>query len=379
MRWPLGILIPFGRIPLETAEGKPKVYNVIASVLISHEFESIKRKSKMIDSPFSIDGKELHSEMVKRVKRLYDQGFYEEAVNNAFKVLEERLREVTGKQETGVDLAQSAFHDVTGMLRDPNAWPSERQGTFQLFRAAFMAVRNGPAHRFVGMTKAESFDQIVLANRLLLIADIAHQRVNTTAAGSPGIPTIDFRSFDAGKQPIALDVNNDSKSEIILSSEDWNEVLVAYEDKGGKTSPIVVETLKDGVPFFNNAALVDIDGDGVNELVCLFVGDTMWTALLFYKYQNGRLEILKSDQVKADPNRFKPHFFDAQIVDFDKDGKLEVLSEPWGTVPEELWPANRDKAERTTHPGRVRYVWKWDATDAEFKCIRRELWYIGGR
>src|SRR5215216_1701335 len=120
----------------------------------------------------NLRGKNLHPDMARRVIERYRNRHYDDAVLAAFKVIEERLRDITGKTDARtMALLHETLNPTTGSLQDPQAWQTEREGIYTFFRSAFLAFRDRRAHGFLTTDEEEAFDLIVLANRLLLLIE----------------------------------------------------------------------------------------------------------------------------------------------------------------------------------------------------------------
>lgn len=328
----------------------------------------------------AIRGKRLHPEIARRVVRHFQAGNFEEASFNAFKVVDERLRRITG-QPGGepMEVIKEAFHPVTGLLRDQGAGAGEREGIHQLIRGAFLAYRNALGHRFVEPNEDEAFDIIVLANRILLIAEEANQR-RLTATTTVQAPIIKYGREDCSQPAIfQLDVDNDGEIETIIPSHDADKLFHVFKGSAENSRPFAVgpvHGLNGGL--IESMALADVDSDGLNELVCALGFDTS-TGLMVFKYVAGRYEALSTPNARQNDDA-PALFIDAQLTDYDNDGRLEVVSEPWADVPDDLMPEGQipeDPALRDW--GRVRYVWKWNRTQNLFELVQRTLLYIGGR
>lgn len=162
-----------------------------------------------------LHGKRLHLDLAKRVLPRFHAGFYDDAVLSAFKVIEEYLRSITGAQEIGVDLVKVAFNPSGGVLADPNALPAEREGLHLLFRGVFLAFRNAPAHRFMDLDAEAAFDLVVMANRLLLLAEEANQRRTGGVATRSDAPIIQYGTL-VSSGPMMLDTDNDGAAEMVI-------------------------------------------------------------------------------------------------------------------------------------------------------------------
>lgn len=322
----------------------------------------------------SLRGKSLHPEMAHRVIDRYNNRHYEDAVLAAFKVIEKRLRDTTGKSDAPIrELLHDTLNVTTGTLQDPVAWQSEREGMFGFFRSAFLAFRDRRAHEFVNTDAEEAFDLIVLANRLLLIIEQAQQQSQTQP------PTFNFsydrlssllRAYpsvpeDAAytPKPVFLDADNDGEPELLIpgglltSNGDRGEAFRVFKNIGETNQQIEVE--EGGYSFpANDILLADVDNDGNQEVVCTTrVGVGYNNILLVYKYRNGRYEVLKKDPQAATSIHEGFAFFNAHVGDINDDGQVEVVSEPKpsGAVPPP-----------------VRYVWKWSQKEGVFKFLYEE-------
>ncbi|HEY0606306.1 MAG TPA: TIGR02391 family protein [Herpetosiphonaceae bacterium] len=117
----------------------------------------------------------LDGELAVRCSHLLHIGAFDEAVRNAFVLLEERMRQAVGKEGmTGTDLANYAFSPTNGPLAIQLAQrTSEREGLRELYSGAFKLFRNPTAHGVVGYDAIEGKSIISLVNLLLKILDKA--------------------------------------------------------------------------------------------------------------------------------------------------------------------------------------------------------------
>jgi uncharacterized protein (TIGR02391 family) len=115
----------------------------------------------------------LDEELLNRCTDFLRTGKYDEAVRNAFILLEERLRVVVNKEGmTGTQLANYAFSPANGplakLLGNNDA---EKEGLRELFSGAFKLFRNPTAHGVVGYDRVEGKSIIGLVNLLLKIVN----------------------------------------------------------------------------------------------------------------------------------------------------------------------------------------------------------------
>ncbi|MDP9368785.1 MAG: TIGR02391 family protein, partial [Chloroflexota bacterium] len=291
-----------------------------------------------------------------------------------------RLRELTGSAETGLDLIRLAFNPTHGVLLDPNSQPGEREGLHLLFRGSFLYFRNRSGHGFPDYTAEEAFDLIVLTNRLYLLVEETYQRRQSQTGGERAAPSIEYATDEIQSTPFLLDTDNDGEAEVVVRGRDLAEGFAVYDPSRGGLQPVEVERIEGGVVWpLGDLVLADVDNDGLNEVVSVYAATTA-SVMLSHKYRNGRYEVLPRAATYRE--RYHPWFVDAHITDFDDDGQLEVVGEPWGSVPGDLIPDDYDPSQHfdELHPwGRIRYVWRWNRAADGFDLAQRELLYIGGR
>jgi uncharacterized protein (TIGR02391 family) len=112
----------------------------------------------------------LDDELRRRCAPLIHMGAFDEAVRNAFVLLEERLRQATGNDGlTGVQLANNAFAAEGRLTKHLGQTPAEREGLRELYSGAFKLFRNPAAHNVVGYSDAQGKSIIGLVNLLLEI------------------------------------------------------------------------------------------------------------------------------------------------------------------------------------------------------------------
>lgn len=322
----------------------------------------------------TLRGKSLHPQMARRVIGRYNNGYYEDAVLAAFKVIERRLRDITGKPDAPVrELLHDTLNVTTGTLQDAKAWQSEREGMFGFFRSAFLAFRDRRAHEFVDTDAEEAFDLIVLANRMLLRIEQGQQHSQPQAATpsfnydrlssllKAGLTVHDDAAYRP--KPVFLDADNDGEPELLIpgqvlsSNREEGEVFRVLKNIGETNQQIEVERGAYSFPA-NDILLADVDNDGYQEVVCTApVGVGYNNNLLVYKYRNGRYEVLEKDPHAVTGVHEGPSFFNAHVGDINDDGQVEVISEPKlaGTVPPP-----------------VRYVWKWNQKAGFFEFLYKE-------
>jgi uncharacterized protein (TIGR02391 family) len=112
------------------------------------------------------------AELRERCQADFVAGRYSLAVRNAFTLLETRIRHesLAPRDKSGVDLAIHAFEPQNGKI-PVGLSESEREGTYLLFRGAFIAFRNPAAHndQLVGLDRDGAFRQLALVDLLLTL------------------------------------------------------------------------------------------------------------------------------------------------------------------------------------------------------------------
>ncbi|WP_436789639.1 TIGR02391 family protein [Yinghuangia sp. YIM S10712] len=123
----------------------------------------------------------VHSDIEKAAGQLYADAHYSDAVLRAFKVVEHRVQQVTGSDEIGQRLMNSAFGGTSPKLdiaRTPG--PSsggERDGYRMLYIGAMVGIRNVRAHGEHSLDDAdEARDAISFASLLMRRIDWAVSR-----------------------------------------------------------------------------------------------------------------------------------------------------------------------------------------------------------
>jgi uncharacterized protein (TIGR02391 family) len=121
----------------------------------------------------------LHQDLRGAAYDVLVRGNFQQAVAEAFRVLEVKVRNASGLEGIGATLMRAAFHEDTGPLRSDVPDRGERQALPHLFAGAFGWVRNPASHRDVSMDDVNNaLEQLMLASLLLRITDerIAAQR-----------------------------------------------------------------------------------------------------------------------------------------------------------------------------------------------------------
>jgi uncharacterized protein (TIGR02391 family) len=119
----------------------------------------------------------LHPAIADRVWSLLNRGDFGTAMMEAFRAVEEAIRDAAGfpAGAHGVRMMRDAFHKENGPLTDANEPETEREALAHLFAGAIGRYRNPLAHRIVKVDVQTAREACVLASHLLRIVDNRRQ------------------------------------------------------------------------------------------------------------------------------------------------------------------------------------------------------------
>lgn len=120
------------------------------------------------------------STLIKACKSNYDSGNYWDAVFNALRHLEVRVRKKSSlpAADVGADLMERAFKPNIGSLKIPScATPGEEDGFKNITKGMMMFHRNAKGHREEQIDRTLALKIIGYIDYLLQIVDTAEKRV----------------------------------------------------------------------------------------------------------------------------------------------------------------------------------------------------------
>ena len=112
-----------------------------------------------------------NGELLSRCLGHFTSEEYEDSVFNAFKLVEEKVRNKAGlgAGDLGVDLMTKALHPRTGKLVIPTCkLPPEQEGVYNLFKGAIAFYKNPSSHRSVVYDNRLSVIRVIALAELLL-------------------------------------------------------------------------------------------------------------------------------------------------------------------------------------------------------------------
>lgn len=116
-------------------------------------------------------------DLARRSFKHFDSGDYQEAIQQAFILLEERIRSKADLPQdmVGSKLCQTAFAPTEGPLSTGETG-GEQEGVRSLFKGSFLAFRNASHHRFLDeehLDTERAYSLLCLINMLLTMTDEA--------------------------------------------------------------------------------------------------------------------------------------------------------------------------------------------------------------
>ncbi len=134
------------------------------------------------DEPHPFETRNIHPDLPSKVRQLFDDGYWEQSVFEAFKFIEKEVKRASGlRGKTGYALMMDAFNEDRSKVR-LNALVTEseideQKGFKFIFAGAATGIRNPRGHEVdIGDTPDEALDYLALASLLLRRLDAAGVR-----------------------------------------------------------------------------------------------------------------------------------------------------------------------------------------------------------
>lgn len=134
------------------------------------------------DTPHPFEARNIHPDIPKKVRDLFDDGYCEQAVFEALKFIEKEVKRISGiRGKTGYGLMMDAFNESSAKIRlndlVSESEIDEQRGYKNLFAGAAAGIRNPRGHEIdIGDTPDEALDYLGLASLLLRRLDAAGVR-----------------------------------------------------------------------------------------------------------------------------------------------------------------------------------------------------------
>ena len=128
------------------------------------------------------DMRDIHPRVSEKARSLFDDGHYAQATFEAFKLVENEVRQASKLSQGGFPLMMAAFSEKSPKIRlnkmSSRSETDEQQGFKVIFAGAMLAIRNPRGHE-VGVAESpdECLEHLGLASLLLRRLDVA-RRVN---------------------------------------------------------------------------------------------------------------------------------------------------------------------------------------------------------
>ncbi|MEU4523453.1 TIGR02391 family protein [Amycolatopsis sp. NPDC024027] len=134
------------------------------------------------NEPHPFELRNIHPELPSKVRKLFDDGHWEQAVFEAFKFIEKEVKRISGlRGKTGYALMMEAFNESNAKIKLNNLGTDseidEQRGYKSIFAGAAAGIRNPRGHEVdIGDTPDEAMDYLALASLLLRRLDAANVR-----------------------------------------------------------------------------------------------------------------------------------------------------------------------------------------------------------
>ncbi len=134
------------------------------------------------EEPHPFETRNIHPDLPTKVRKLFDDGHWEQSVFEAFKFIEKEVKRISGIcAKTGYQLMMDAFNEngskvqLNGLATESEI--DEQKGYKFIFTGAAAGIRNPRGHEVdIGDTPDEALDYLALASLLLRRLDAAGLR-----------------------------------------------------------------------------------------------------------------------------------------------------------------------------------------------------------
>lgn len=134
------------------------------------------------EEPHPFETRNIHPDFPNKVRALFDDGYGEQSVFEAFKFIEKEVKSISKlRNRTGYALMMEAFNEDTAKIKlnqlKTESEIDEQRGYKFIFAGAAAGIRNPRGHEIdIGDTPDEALDYLALASLLLRRLDAAGVR-----------------------------------------------------------------------------------------------------------------------------------------------------------------------------------------------------------
>jgi len=134
------------------------------------------------EEPHPFETRNIHPDLPRNVRKLFDDGHWEQSVFEAFKFIEKEVKRISGvRGKVGFDLMMNVFNEDNPTVRlnalTTDSDLDEQRGYRFMFAGASAGIRNPRGHEVdIGDTPDEALDYLALASLLLRRLDAAGVR-----------------------------------------------------------------------------------------------------------------------------------------------------------------------------------------------------------
>jgi uncharacterized protein (TIGR02391 family) len=120
----------------------------------------------------SFDERNIHPEIEKVSKKLFDDGHYSQSTFEAYKYIDKKVQKLSKSKESGYKLMMQAFSETSPLIMltplSTTSEKDEQQGYKFIFSGAVLAIRNPRGHEYgIKETPDKCLDHLSLASLLL--------------------------------------------------------------------------------------------------------------------------------------------------------------------------------------------------------------------
>lgn len=123
----------------------------------------------------------IHKDIIRVAKNKFEDGYYADAVESAFKEINKRVKEIvkskTGEELDGASLMYKAFSEKNPIVILDNLSSETgrniQRGYMQIFAGAMIGIRNPKAHENITLSRERAIHFIFLASLLMYMLDEA--------------------------------------------------------------------------------------------------------------------------------------------------------------------------------------------------------------